>query len=147
MVGERPGSHAGPMFDVRRALPAIPLATCIGLYAASAAASRQVTEAAAAPFGAIAFGLTVLVVYRAAAGWTERSRRQMGYATSVLLGLLAGAALAFAAFGTSLCGIWGETCSPDELAHGDRLLSGAAAAIVGVPGSYAVVDLVTKRRA
>ncbi len=147
MVGKRPGSHAGLMFDVRRALPAIPLAICTGLYAASIAANRVLTEPATAPVGVIAFGLTVLVVYRQAAGWSERGRRQVGYGTSVLLGVVAGALLTFAAFATSLCGIWGETCTPDELALVERLLVGAVAAIVGVPGSYAVLDLVTKRRA
>ncbi len=146
MAGEPARPHAARMFDVRRALPAIPLAICTGLYAASTAASRLVTEAATAPVGVIAFGLIVLVVYRQAAGWSERGRRQVGYVTAVLLGLVAGALLAFVAFGTSLCGIWGETCTPDELALVDRLLVGAMAAIVGVPGTYALLDLVTLRR-
>ena len=146
MAGAPARPHAARMFDVRRALPAIPLAICAGLYAASTAANRVLTEPATAPVGVIAFGLTVLVVYRQAAGWSERGRRQLGYGTAVLLGLVAAALLAFAAFGTSLCGIWGETCTPDERAHIDRLLVGAVAAIVCVPGSYAVLDLVTLRR-
>ena len=38
-----------------------------------------------------------------------------------------GAILVFVAFGVSLCGLWGETCSPDELALTGRLLVGAMA--------------------
>jgi hypothetical protein len=52
----------------------------------------------------------------------------------------------FLAFGVSLCGLWGEICSPDELALARRLLVGAVAAVVGVPSGYAFVDLVTLRR-
>jgi len=92
------------------------------------------------------FGLAAVMGYRVAAGWSERARRQVGYGTSVLLGLAIGAILVFLAFGVSLCGMWGETCSPDELALARRLLVGAVVAVVGVPSGYAFVDLVTLRR-
>ena len=134
------------VFDIRRALPAVPLGTCAGLHTTYTLSTGGLLPAASVVGGVVMFGLAAVMGYRVAAGWSERARRQVGYGTSVLLGLAIGAILVFVAFGVSLCGLWGETCSPDELALARRLLVGAAAAVVGVPSGYAVVDLVTLRR-
>jgi hypothetical protein len=146
MAGRTATSHPARMIDIRRALPAIPLGICTGLYATYMLATRGVPPVVSAVGGGAALGGAVVALYRAAVGWPERARRQVGYVTSVLLGLVGGAVLVFAAFGVSLCGIWGETCSPDELALIDRLLVWAMVAVLGVPTGYAVVDLVTLRR-
>jgi len=139
-------SHPARMIDIRRALPAVPLGICTGLYATYMLAAGGVPPVASVVGGGAALGGAVVALYRAAAGWPERVRRQVGFGTSVLLGLASGAILAFLAFGVSLCGLWGETCSPDELALARRLLIGAVAAVLGVPTGYAVVDVVTLRR-
>lgn len=47
------------------------------------------------------------------------------------------------AFGTSLCGIWGETCTDAERAAIDRWALAAVAAPVAVPALYGVAALVT----
>jgi hypothetical protein len=146
MAARTATSHPARMIDIRRALPAIPLGICAGTYATYILAARGVPPVVSAVGGGAALGGAVVAMYRAAAGWSERARRQVGYGTSVLVGLASGAILAFLAFGVSLCGLWGETCSPDELALVNRLLVGAMGAVVGVPTGYAVVDLVTLRR-
>jgi hypothetical protein len=146
MAARTATSHPARMMDIRRALPAIPLGISTGVYATYMLAARGVPPVVSAVGGGAALGGAFVALYRAAAGWPERARRQVGYVTSVLLGLVGGAVLVFAAFGASLCGIWGETCSPDELALINRLLVGAMVAVVGVPTGYAVVDLVTLRR-
>ena len=146
MAGRPARPHAARMLDVRRALPALPVAAAVALHAIALLASRGVTKVVGDAAGVIVFGLAIVVVYRAAAGWSERARRQVGYVTSVVLGLVTGGVLAFAAFGTSLCSLWGETCTPDELALANRLLAWAVVTVVGLPSGYAVLDLATVRR-
>jgi hypothetical protein len=104
------------VFDIRRALPAVPLGTCAGLHTTYTLSTGGLLPAASVVGGVVMLGLAAVMGYRVAAGWSERARRQVGYGTSVLLGLAIGAILVFLAFGVSLCGLWGETCSPDELA-------------------------------
>ena len=113
MAARTATSHPARMIDIRRALPAIPLGICTGVCATYMLAARGVPPVVSAVGGGAALGGAFVALYRAAAGWPERARRQVGYVTSVLLGLVGGAVLVFAAFGASLCGFWGETCSPD----------------------------------
>ena len=109
-------------------------------------AARGVPPVVSAVGGGAALGGAVVAVYRAAAGWSERARRQVGYGTLWCSAWSAGRSSCSPRSAASLCGLWGETCSPDELALIDRLLVAAVAAVLGVPTGYAVVDLVTLRR-
>lgn len=132
------------MVDVRRALPSLPLATLVG-----ALVLVQAAQAGAPPTVGLVVGGAGLVAagaigHHAAAGWTERQRRQIGYTCAVLVGLGAGVVCGFVAFGTSLCGIWGETCTEAEQAAIDRWALAAVAAPVAVPAVYGVADLVTR---
>ena len=131
------------MVDVRRALPSLPLSVLVG-----AGALYRATEAGLAPPVTAVLGGVALVVagalgHHAAAGWSERQRRQIGYACAVVVGLGVGAVCGFVAFGTSLCGIWGETCTDAERAAIGRWALAAVVSPVAAPLLYGVADLVT----
>lgn len=134
------------MVDVRRALPSLPLATLVGaavlVHSAHAGAPPPVSGAV----GGAGLVAAAALGHRAAAGWTERQRRQIGYTCAVVVGLGSGVVCGFVAFGTSLCGIWGETCTDAEQAAIGRWALAAVATPVALPAVYSVADLVTRSR-
>lgn len=132
------------MSEVRRALPTVPLASCAGLYMTLLLVAGGMPPWVAASSGVAVLVVSAVTAYRAAAGWPERTRRLIGYATAILLGLAVGGALALAAMGVGLCRSWGETCEPDELKLVRSLGYGALAAAVGIPGVYALADTLTR---
>jgi len=150
----RPGTdgcdRAG-MVDIRRALPAVPAALCLGTIAGSAAS--QMTESALGSYfrapsllGVVAVPLATVAIYRGMSTWPERSRRQLGYFCAVATGLVIAAVCWFMAIGTSLCATWGEQCSPAEEAAIDGWATLGLVSLVAVPGLYAALDLATRRR-
>jgi hypothetical protein len=146
MAGAASGADSELVLDIRRALPAGPLAAACGLYVTYTLASGAAPPAASLAGGGAALVASAVGLYRTAAGWTESARRWIGYVSAVLLGVVVGAVLLFAAFATSLCGLWGETCSAAEEAQITRLVVAGFVAVVAVPAGYAVLDLATRRR-
>jgi hypothetical protein len=146
MAGRPSGVDADRVLDVRRVLPAGPLAVCCGLYVTYSLASGGAPPVVSLAGGGAALAATAVGLYRTAAGWSESSRRWIGYVSAVLLGILVGAVLLFGAFATSLCSLWGETCTDAEQAQITRLAVAGLAAVVAVPAVYAAIDLVTVRR-
>jgi hypothetical protein len=96
--------------------------------------------------GLVAVPVSAVVVYRGLSSWPERSRRQLGYLCSVLIAVALAALGAAMAVETSLCGTWGEQCSPAEQAAIDRWATLSVVSLVAVPGLYAALDLATRRR-
>ncbi|HKE74743.1 MAG TPA: hypothetical protein VKB57_14070 [Acidimicrobiales bacterium] len=135
------------MVDVRRALPAVPAAlSCGALAMALVPPDRGVR-----PEVTVAAGIGVAVaaaigLYREMAGWSERSRRRLGYTAAAAVAVVVAAGFLFAAFGTSLCGLWGEQCTDAELARVDRYLALAPTGFAGVIGAYTILDLATRPR-
>jgi hypothetical protein len=135
------------MVDVRRALPAAPAGlSCGALATALVPPGRGVR-----PEVTVAAGIGVAVaagigLYREMAGWPERSRRRLGYAAASAVAAVVAAGFLFAAFGTSLCGLWGEQCTDAELARAGRYLAMAPTGFAGVLGAYAILDLATRPR-
>jgi hypothetical protein len=139
------------MVDIRRALPAVPAALCLGTIAGSAA--TEMTRSALGSYvrapsllGLVAVPLSAVAIYRGMSWWPERSRRQLGYFCSVLVGLAVAAVSWLMALGTSLCANWGEQCSPAEEAAIDRWAVLGLVSLVAIPGLYAAADLATRRR-
>ena len=139
------------MVDIRRALPTVPAALCLGTAVGSVTA--PLTQSALgslvrAPsvLGLVAVPVSAVVVYRGLSSWPERSRRQLGYLCSVLIAVALAALGAAMAVGTSLCGTWGEQCSPAEQAAIDRWATLSVVSLVAVPCLYAALDLATRRR-
>ena len=137
--------HAG-MFDIRRALPALPLGVLAGSCAAHSFASEGLPSTAVGVAGGGVMVAVGVGVYRVAVDWDESTRRLIGYVTTVLVGLGAGALFLLAALAASFCGLWGETCTPHEQALMDRYLLSAVAAAVGIPATYGAIDHITARR-
>ena len=131
------------MVDVRRALPSLPLSVLVGAWVLYQAAQAGLAAPVAGALGGVALVAAGAVGHLAAAGWTERQRRQIGYTCAVLVGLGVGAACGFAAFGTSLCGIWGETCTEAERAAIGRWALAAVVSPVAAPLLYGAADLLT----
>jgi len=82
------------MVDIRRALPTVPAALCLGTIAGSAA--TEMTRSALGSYfvapsllGLVAVPLSAVAIYRGMSWWPERSQRQLGYFCSVLIGLVA----------------------------------------------------------
>jgi hypothetical protein len=146
MAGGPSRVDSARVIDIRRALPAGPLAVCCGLYVTYSLAGGGAPPAALLAGGVVAFAATAVALYRTASGWSETARRWIGYVTAVLLGVLVGAVLLFAAFATSFCGLWGETCTEAEEAQITRFGVAGLVAVVAVPAVYAAIDLVTARR-
>jgi hypothetical protein len=137
--------------DIRRALPTVPAALCLGTAAGSAA--TPLTQSALGSLvrgpsllGLVAVPLSAVAVYRGLSSWPERSRRQLGYACSVVVGVAVAAVAWLMALGTSLCATWGEQCSPAEEAAIERWGTLGLVSLVAVPGLYTAVDLATRRR-
>ena len=139
------------MVDIRRALPTVPTALCVSTAAGSVV--TPLAQSALGPLvrapsalGLVAVPLSAVVVYRGLSSWPERSRRQLGYTCSVLVGVALAAVAAAMALGTSLCATGGEQCSPAEEAAIDRWGTLSVVSLVAIPGLYAAVDLATRRR-
>jgi hypothetical protein len=139
------------MVDIRRALPTLPAALCLGTIAGSAA--TEMTRSALGSYfvapsllGLVAVPLSAVAIYRGMSWWPERSQRQLGYFCSVLIGLVVAAVSWLMALGTGLCASWGEQCSASEQAAIDRWVALGLVSLVAVPGLYAVLDLATRRR-
>jgi hypothetical protein len=87
-----------------------------------------------------------VAIYRGMSWWPERSRRQLGYFCSVLVGLAVAALSWLMALGTSLCASGSEQCSPAEEAAIDRWATLSLVSLAAIPGLYAVADIATRRR-
>jgi MFS family permease len=131
--------------------PHRPAALCLGTAVGSL--TTPLTQSALGSYvrapsllGLVAVPLSAVAVYRGMSSWPERSRRQLGYLCSVLVGLAVAAVAWFMAVATSLCATWGEQCSPAEEAAIDRWAALGLVSLVAVPGSYAAADLATRRR-
>jgi hypothetical protein len=139
------------MVDIRRALPTVPAALCLGTIAGSVA--TQMTQSALGSYvrapsllGFVAVPLSAVAIYRGMSSWPERSRRQLGYLCSVVSALVIAAVCWFMAIGTSLCATWGEQGSPAEDATIDRWATLGLVSLVAVPGLYVALDVATRRR-
>jgi hypothetical protein len=130
------------MVDVRRALPAVPAAlTCGVLAMALVPPGRGFAPPVAAAVGVAGATAAGVGRYREMAGWSERSRRQLGYAGAVAVAAVVAARFLFAAFATSLCGLFGEQCTDAELAQARRYPAIAHTGFAGVLGANALPDL------
>ena len=129
------------MVDIRRALPTVPAALCVGVFAGSA------TLPGLPPgVGLIAVPIAGVMFYRSMAGWDERERRRIGYLCAVVVAVVTTALFWFLAIGTSLCGTWGEQCTPEENAAISRYGALGLVSLVAIPGIYTALDLATRRR-
>jgi uncharacterized membrane protein len=135
------GCDRARMLDIRRALPAVAVALCLGACFAVLTASLGLSLA-----GVVLVPVAVVAVYRYSSGWSERTRRVLGYLCAVLVALSTSALCAFVAFGTSLCGLWGDQCTPSEEAAIRTWSILAVVALVAIPALYAAVDLTTRKR-
>jgi len=134
----------GGMPDVRRALPATPIAALVGVAVAIPwlGASTPWTPVVTGSGGLIA-GFTL--VYRLMASWTERARRIVGYLAAIVVALVVGCVLGMFAMAVAFCG-W----STEGRCFDETLLEVLAKAALTAPtlviGLYAVVDLRTHPR-
>jgi hypothetical protein len=132
-------ADAAGMLDVRRALPATPVAVLPGLVATVTGLG-----ASGAPWMALITGLGALVTvftlaYALMASWSERARRIVGYLAAAVLASLVGSVLALFALLASLCGGWSSgPCYDDTLLVTLALV--ALATPILVVGLYAAVD-------
>jgi hypothetical protein len=131
------------MLDLRRVLPATPAALCCGVAAVSTPPLRRLPPSALLVVSVLATVVALVGLYRQRATWTDGARRALGYVTATLVGAVAAAGFAWAAFGTSLCGLFGEQCTDGELAAARRYLVLAPVAFLGVLATYAVLDVLT----
>jgi hypothetical protein len=131
------------MLDTRRILPAVPAALCCGAVAVTTVPLRWLPPSGLLAVGAAATAFALVALYRQMATWTDRSRRTLGYVTATVVGAVVAAGFLWAAFGTSLCGLFGEQCSDAELAAARRYLGLAPVGFVGVLATYAVLDVAT----
>jgi hypothetical protein len=134
------------MLDVRRLLPATPVALVCGLGATLSAAAEAGGPDGALVIGVLAAAVTLVGMYQLLAGWTDRARRQVGYATAVVLGIVVGAGFFLAAIAASMCSLWGEQCTPEETELVERLFVSGVIAVGAVPALYWVIDHLTLRR-
>jgi|RhiMethySRZTD1v2_1073278.scaffolds.fasta_scaffold1376032_2 hypothetical protein len=134
------------MVDIRRALPAVPAGLTCGALAMALAPGRYLAPAVTGLVGVVAAAAAAVGLYREMAGWSERSRRLLGYAGATAMGAVVAAGFLFAAFGTSLCGLFGEQCTDAELARAGRYLALAPTGFVGIVAAYAVLDIATQPR-
>ena len=131
------------MVDIRRALPTVPLALIVGAYAGSIT-----VPGARLPVGPrlLAVPIAAVLIYRHLSGWTEVARRRLGYACAVGGAVVTAASLWMMAIATSLCGTWGEECTPAENAAISRYGTLGLVALVAIPGLYTALDLATRKR-
>ena len=104
------------MFDVRRGLPATPVAVLAGLVAGVLGLGDSGAPWMALIVGLAAAATVFTMAYGLMASWTDRSRRIMGYLTASVLASLIGAVLSLFALLAAMCGGWSsDPCYDDTL--------------------------------
>ena len=131
------------MVDIRRALPTVPLGLIVGAFAGS-----MTVPGIPLPVGPrlLAFPIAAVLIYRHLSDRDERARRSLGYVCAVGIALVTAASFWMMAIGTSLCGTWGEQCTPAENAAISRYGTLGLVSLVAIPGAYTALDLATRRR-
>jgi hypothetical protein len=131
------------MVDIRRALPTVPLALIVGALAGS-----MTVPGIPLPVGSglVAVPIAAVLIYRHLSDWDEAARRRLGYACAVVVAVVTTAGLWMLALGTSLCGTWGEQCTPAENAAISRYGALGLVSLVAIPGVYTALDLATRKR-